>query len=50
MGGYDLMRGIPVYPEFISEEWIDSDLLPKVRSAVDDHGYAQIPDLEDLQL
>jgi FO synthase len=45
--GFDLVPRLPVYPEFISDEWIDEGLLPKVRSAVDDQGYARNTDMED---
>jgi FO synthase len=45
--GFTLAPRLPVYPEFISEEWIDPDLLPKVRAAVDDHGYALVPELQE---
>jgi FO synthase len=38
--GFDLKGRLPVYPEFISERWIDPGLLPKVRGAVDSDGYA----------
>lgn len=43
--GFRLMPRLPVYPEFIDEEWIDPGLLPKVRAAVDDEGYALAPQL-----
>lgn len=46
--GFTLKPRLPVYPEFISADWIDEGLLPKVQSAVDDAGYARIPDMEDL--
>jgi len=38
--GFELRRRLPVYPEFISDEWIDPGLLPRLRSMVDDRGYA----------
>ena len=41
--GFELEARLPVYPEFISEEWIDPGLLPKVAEAVDDRGYARVP-------
>jgi FO synthase len=44
--GFRLMPRLPVYPEFISPEWIDPALLPKVAGAVDDEGYALAPHLE----
>jgi hypothetical protein len=31
-----------VYPEFIDDEWIDATLLPRLRSVVDDRGYALV--------
>ena len=45
--GFRLMPRLPVYPEFITEEWIDPGLLPKVRAAVDGEGYALAPQLTD---
>ncbi len=41
--GFELKPRLPVYPEFISEEWIDPSLLPKVKGAVDAAGYARVP-------
>jgi FO synthase len=38
--GFELRQRLPVYPEFISEEWIDPALLGQVRRAVDGDGYA----------
>ncbi len=43
--GFELRARLPVYPEFIDEEWIDAGLLPKVQSAVDEQGYARVPEL-----
>jgi len=43
--GFRLMPRLPVYPEYIREEWIDPGLLPKVRAAADDEGYATAPQL-----
>lgn len=43
--GFRLEPRLPVYPEFISSEWIDSGLLAKVHAATDDLGYARIPQL-----
>ncbi len=40
-GGFDLRARLPVYPEYISEEWIDAGLLAKVSAAVDDRGYVR---------
>jgi FO synthase len=47
--GFSLKARLPVYPEFISDEWIDAGLLPKVQSAVDAEGYARISTMEDLR-
>jgi FO synthase len=44
--GFRLMPRLPVYPEFISPEWVDAGLLGKVAGAVDDEGYALAPQLE----
>jgi FO synthase len=38
--GFRLLPRLPVYPEFISERWIDRRLLDKVHDAIDDRGYA----------
>jgi hypothetical protein len=35
-----------VYPEFIDSDWIDPGLLPAVEAAIDDEGYARIPQME----
>ncbi len=44
--GFDLKPRLPVYPEFISEEWIDPTLLLAVREAADGDGYALSPQME----
>lgn len=44
--GFRLMPRLPVYPEFISERWLDPAMLGKVRSSVDDAGYALAPQME----
>ena len=44
--GFRLMPRLPVYPEYIDDEWIDPTLLTKVREAVDDEGYALAPQRE----
>jgi len=44
--GFRLMPRLPVYPEFISDRWIDPGLLPKVTGSVDDEGYALAPQRE----
>ena len=41
--GFELRQRLPVYPEFITEEWIDPGLLDRVRSATDADGYAAAP-------
>ena len=38
--GFELQQRLPVYPEFLTEQWIDPALLPKLVNAVDDRGYA----------
>jgi FO synthase len=42
--GFELKPRLPVYPEFITERWIDQRLLTKVRSAVDADGFAAFPE------
>ena len=44
--GFRLMPRLPVYPEFIDDQWIDPALLRKVTEAVDDEGYARAPQRE----
>ena len=39
--GFELAPRLPVYPEFISETWIDPGLIGRVREATDDRGYAR---------
>jgi FO synthase len=41
--GFELRPRLPVYPEFIGDDWIDSGLLAKVVAAVDERGYARLP-------
>ncbi len=38
--GFELRQRLPVYPEYVDAEWIDTDLWPKLVSAVDNEGYA----------
>ena len=45
--GFRLMPRLPVYPEFISDEWIDPGLLRAVEDAIDDEGYALAPQRVD---
>jgi FO synthase len=42
--GFELRQRLPVYPEFITEEWIDPGLIDRVRSATDSDGYASTPE------
>lgn len=44
--GFELKPRLPVYPEFIAEEWIDPTLLLAVREAADGDGYALSPQME----
>ena len=39
--GFELRPRLPVYPEFISETWIDRRMIGRARAATDDHGYAR---------
>lgn len=45
--GFRLKPRLPVYPEFITERWIEADLLDRLRAAVDDEGYALAPQMEE---
>ncbi len=40
--GHTLRPRLPVYPEFISDRWIDHTLADKVRDATDSWGYAVV--------
>lgn len=42
--GFELRQRLPVYPEFITEEWIDPGLLAALHSAIDADGYAAAPE------
>ncbi len=42
--GFELRPRLPVYPEFITDEWIDPALMPKVQDSIDSNGYAAIVD------
>jgi FO synthase len=44
--GFELRPRLPVYPEYITAEWIDPGLLPAVLAAVDEDGYALAPTRE----
>ena len=39
--GFDLTARLPIYPEYITEEWVDGGLLGDVTDAADDDGYAR---------
>ncbi|NNF69886.1 MAG: 7,8-didemethyl-8-hydroxy-5-deazariboflavin synthase CofG [Acidimicrobiia bacterium] len=41
--GFTLKPRLPVYPEYITSEWIDAGLLPQLLAAADDDGYAIAP-------
>ena len=38
--GFTLRPRLPVYPEYITEEWIDPSMIERVRGASDEEGYA----------
>jgi FO synthase len=38
--GFELQQRLPVYPEFLTDQWVDPALLPKLVNAVDERGYA----------
>ncbi len=40
--GFDLRPRLPVYPEFISQQWIHHDLYPDVVAACDEDGLASV--------
>lgn len=44
--GFKLKPRLPVYPEFIDAEWLDPDVLKRVRASIDDDGYALSPQME----
>ena len=46
--GFRLVPRLPVYPEYLGERWIDPGLLPRLRLAVDDLGYALAPQREGI--
>ncbi|RLE13234.1 MAG: 7,8-didemethyl-8-hydroxy-5-deazariboflavin synthase subunit CofG [Actinobacteria bacterium] len=41
--GFELRPRLPVYPEYVTEEWIDAGLLSSVVTRSDANGYAAIP-------
>ena len=44
--GFRLVPRLPVYPEYLTAEWVDPGLLPRVRASADDAGYALEPPRE----
>ncbi|MGI9610348.1 MAG: 7,8-didemethyl-8-hydroxy-5-deazariboflavin synthase CofG [Acidimicrobiia bacterium] len=42
-GGFDLKPRLPVYPEFMTDEWLDPTMQVKVKGAVDERGFATAP-------
>lgn len=42
--GFSLRPRLPVYPEFLTKEWVDGPLLADAVQAATDDGYAAIPD------
>ena len=45
--GFMLRERLPVYPEFINDEFIDRGLLPRVRAFVDTEGYMPLQENHD---
>ncbi|MDJ0664377.1 MAG: 7,8-didemethyl-8-hydroxy-5-deazariboflavin synthase CofG [Acidimicrobiia bacterium] len=45
--GFALRPRLPVYPEFIDHRWVDPQLLPKVTAAIDEEGYARVPQMHE---
>lgn len=45
--GFELRPRLPVYPEYISEAWLDTAVLAKVRAATTDDGYGHTPQLAE---
>ena len=46
--GFELVPRLPVYPEFMTGEWIAPGLLDKVREACDERGYARVRERESV--
>ena len=44
--GFRLVPRLPVYPEYLTAEWVDPGLLARVRASADDAGYALDPPRE----
>ncbi|MEX1092815.1 MAG: 7,8-didemethyl-8-hydroxy-5-deazariboflavin synthase, partial [Acidimicrobiia bacterium] len=40
--GFELRPRLPVYPEYIDEEWIAPELIDDIRRRVDENGYPKI--------
>lgn len=38
--GFELRQRLPVYPEYLSDQWVEAELLAKLAGAADDRGYA----------
>ena len=47
--GFELRPRLPVYPEFIDEEWIDPALIVQVRAASDQDGLAAIASMPGVR-
>ncbi|MBK5266566.1 MAG: 7,8-didemethyl-8-hydroxy-5-deazariboflavin synthase CofG [Acidimicrobiia bacterium] len=45
--GFELRSRLPVYPEYISDGWLDAAVLTKVREATTDDGYGHTPQLAE---
>jgi FO synthase len=48
--GHVLRARLPVYPEYLNDEWIDPALLPAALLAATDDGYAAIPDAVNINM
>ena len=46
--GFTLEARLPVYPEYMSDRWIDPGLADRVRGACDDQGYALLRESEGV--
>ena len=45
--GFRLMPRLPVYPEFMTDEWVEPAMLDRLWAAADHQGYALAPQQED---
>ncbi len=43
--GFELRPRLPVYPEYISADWLDAQMLTKVQSSITDDGYGRHPNV-----